>query len=207
MVMSKTKNEEPEHELDPGNKKERSTLIKVLLINLSQVALAGVVGLLADSTGLLGTALDSLADAGVYIVALYAVGRTKLAKARAANISGIALIVLGLALLIEIIRKFIDGGEPVGTAMIIVAIVNSLTNVVCVKLLRSHRDKGAHMKASVIFTGNDIVINLGIALSGITVMIFKSPIPDLVIGIIVVGISIKGGVVILKETVKEKNES
>ena len=184
MVMGKTNNEEPEHELDPGNKKERSTLIKVLLINLSQVALAGVVGLLADSTGLLGTALDSLADAGVYIVALYAVGRTKLAKARAANISGITLIVLGLILLIEIIRKFIDGGEPVGTAMIIVAIVNSLTNVVCVKLLRSYRDKGAHMKASVIFTGNDIVVNLGIALSGITVMIFKSPIPDLVIGLL-----------------------
>lgn len=191
--------EDDEPRLDASNKKERRTLIQVLLINLSQVALAGIVGFLVSSTGLLGTALDSLADAVVYVVALYAVGRTAIARARAARVSGIFLLFLGIALLIEIIRSFIDGGEPVGMAMIIVAIVNSLSNWVCVKLLQSHRNKGAHIKASIIFTGNDMVVNLGIVLSGIAVMIFKSPVPDLVIGLIVVGISIKGGMEILKE--------
>lgn len=195
--------EDDEPRLDASNKKERRTLIQVLLINLSQVALAGIVGFLVSSTGLLGTALDSLADAVVYIVALYAVGRTAIARARAARISGIFLLVLGIALSIEIIKSFIDGGEPVGIAMIIVAIINSLTNWVCVKLLQSQRNKGAHIKASIIFTGNDMFVNLGIVLSGIAVMIFKSPIPDLMIGLIVVGISIKGGIEILKEANEE----
>ncbi len=193
-----------EIQLNAENKAERSTLKKVLAINLSQVGLAGTVGFLANSTGLLGSALDSLADAAVYIVSLYAVGKSGKAKARAARLSGIFLIFLGVLLLVEAIRRFLGGGEPVGIAMIITAIVNAFSNWWCLKLLRTHQRHGAHMKAAVIFTGNDTLVNLGIVLSAIAVMIFKSSIPDLLIGIALVGISLKGGIEILKEANKEE---
>ncbi|SDL87069.1 Cation efflux family protein [Daejeonella rubra] len=197
-------NMETEFELDVSNKAERRTLRLVLVINLSQAALAGIVGFFADSTGLMGAALDNLADAGVYIVSLYAVGRSALAKSRAAYLSGTLLIILGLGLLIEVVRRFVAGGEPAGILMIVTAIINALSNLFCVKLLSAHRDKGAHMKASMIFTGNDMMVNLGIVVSGIMVMIFKSSIPDLVIGLVVVGISIKGGIEILREANKKQ---
>lgn len=196
-------NKETEFELDASNKAERRTLRLVLVINLSQAALAGIVGFFADSTGLMGAALDNLADAGVYIVSLYAVGRSTLAKSRAAHVSGTLLIILGLGLLIEVLRRFIAGGEPAGIPMIVTAIINALSNLFCIKLLSSHRDKGAHMKASMIFTGNDMIVNLGIVVSGIMVIIFDSPFPDLIIGLIVAGISVKGGIEIFKEANKK----
>lgn len=188
-----------EVELDAGNAAERRTLVWVLFINLSQVLLAGVVGIIAQSTGLLGTALDNLGDAAVYVVSLYAVGRGVVAKAKAARLSGVLLIVLALALLFEVIRRFVTGSDPIGLAMVITAVVNAATNLLCLRLLRSHRERGVHLKASWIFTTNDMLANLGIALSGILVMVMKSPLPDLLIGLVVVGLVLKGGWEILEQ--------
>lgn len=203
--MSGSENDEPR--LDAGNVAERRTLKWVLFINATQFVVAGGVGIAADSTGLLGAALDNLGDAAVYVVSLYAVGRTVLAKSRAANLSGVLLIGLALALLAEVIRRFIGGSEPIGLAMILTAILNSATNVVNLRLLRSHRERGVHLKASWIFTTNDMIANLGIAISGIAVIVFKSPLPDLLIGLVVVWIVIKGGWEILGEARKARREA
>lgn len=78
--------QEGERSLDPSNTAERRTLKWVLGINVTQFAVAGVVGILAQSTGLLGTALDNLGDSAAYGVSLYAVGRTVIAQARAARL-------------------------------------------------------------------------------------------------------------------------
>ncbi len=185
--------QEDEPQLDAENVAERRTLIGVLIINLSQVLLAGVVGVLAQSAGLLGAALDNLGDAAVYVVSLYAVGRAVAAKARAARLSGVLLIAMALMLLAEVLRRFVTGSEPIGWAMIATALVNSATNLLCLRLLRSHREQGVHLKASWIFTLNDMLANLGIVVSGIAVMVFKSRLPDLLIGMVVVWIVIKGG--------------
>lgn len=191
--------DESEPELDARNAAERRTLWWVLFINLSQVVLAGVVGVIADSTGLLGAALDNLGDAAVYIVSLYAVGRSVAAKVRAARLSGVLLILLSVGLLFEVVRRYLGGSEPIGLAMIITALVNAGTNLLNLKLLRSHRKEGVHLKASWIFTTNDMLANLGIVLSGVAVMIFESPLPDLLIGLVVVGVVLKGGWDILRE--------
>lgn len=188
-----------ENELDPGKAAERRTLVWVLGINFSQVLVAGAVGIWADSTSLLGAALDNLADAAVYAVSLYAVGRTVVAKTRAASLSGWLLIILALGLLGEVLRRFSVGAEPIGLAMIVTAAANAATNVLNLRLLRSHREHGVHFKASWIFTTNDMLANAGIVVSGIAVMLLKSPIPDLLIGLLIVAIVLKGGRDILKE--------
>ncbi|WP_011578672.1 MULTISPECIES: cation transporter [Chelativorans] len=191
--------EETEIRLDARDAEERRTLWWVLGINFTQVLVAGAVGVLADSTGLLGAALDNLGDAAVYAVSLYAVGRTVITKARAANLSGILLILLAFGLLVEVLRRFFAGAEPIGLAMIITALANAATNLLCLRLLRAHRAHGVHFKASWIFTTNDMLANAGIVLSGLLVMFLKSPVPDLVIGVLIVGIVLKGGWEILKE--------
>lgn len=198
-MSAKHDKEESEIQLDASDAAERQTLLWVLGINFLQVIVAGVVGVIADSTGLLGAALDNLGDAVVYAVSIYAVGRTIVAKARVARLSGIILIVLGLALLVEVLRRFFVGAEPIGLAMIVIAIANAATNLLCLRLLRSHRDQGVHMKASWIFTTNDMLANAGIVISGAAVMFFRSPLPDLIIGLVVGGIVLKGGGDILKE--------
>lgn len=186
-------------DLDTRNTAERRVLKWMLGINATQVVVAGAVGIVAQSTGLLGAALDNLGDAAVYLVSLYAVGRTAKAKARVARLSGVLLIVMSLGLLGEIIRRFAAGSEPIGIAMIVVAIANAATNLVNLRLLRAHREHGVHLKASWIFTTNDMVANVGVVISGVAVMIFKSPLPDLLIGLVVVGIVLKGAWEILEQ--------
>ncbi|MFG1377265.1 cation transporter [Xanthobacter sp. VTT E-85241] len=205
-MSAQQQKEESEIQLDASDAAERKTLMRVLAINFLQVIMAGLVGVIADSTGLLGAALDNLADAGVYAVSIYAVGRTVAAKTRVARLSGILLIVLGLALLMEVLRRFFVGAEPIGLAMIVTAIANAATNLLCLRLLRSHRDRGVHLKASWIFTTNDMLANAGIVVSGAAVMFFRSPLPDLIIGLVVGGIVLKGGWDILKEAREAQRE-
>lgn len=191
--------DDSEPQLDPGDAAERRTLFLVLGINLLQVVLAGGVGFAAESTGLLGTALDSLSDAAVYVVSLYAVGRTVVAKSRAAGLAGVLLIVLAFLLLVEVLRRFVAGSDPIGLAMIVIALVNTGSNFIALRLLSPHRASGVHLNASWIFTANDMWANAGIVLSGLAIILFDSPLPDLVIGIAVVGIVVHGGWEILSQ--------
>lgn len=196
-------------ETDPvsGDAGERRTLWWALGINMSQIALAGGVGIVAHSAGLLGTALDSMSDAGVYAISLFAVGRSVAAKARAARLSGIALILLGLGLMVEVVRRYFTGSEPIGMAMIVVALVNTASNFVIMRLLGSRREEGVHLNASWIFTANDMIANAGIVLSGLAIMAFKSPLPDLVIGLVVAAIGIQGGREILEQAREAEREA
>ena len=194
--IARAEGDEPH--LDATDTAQRRTLILVLGINLLQAVGVGAMGVIADSTGLLGAAFDNLADGAVYGVSLYAATRSDIAKARAATLSGVVLIALGLALLGEVIRRFLTGADPTGMLMILTALVNAAVNVVCLKLLRAHRNDGVHVQASWIFTQNDMLANIGIAASGVAVIIFASPVPDLLIGLVVVAIGIRGGWEILQ---------
>ena len=54
------------------------------------------------------------------------------------------------------------------------------------------------MKASMIFTSNDVVINIGVIIAGFLVNWFNSNKPDLIIGIVVFVLVIQGAFRILK---------
>jgi len=182
---------------------QRDVLRKVLSINLGQTVIGGAVGWWAMSTAVMGAALDNLADAVVYGISLYAVGRSALHKVRAAQISGWLLIALSIYLGAEVVRRFFGDAAPIGPAMMVMASINVGLNLICLRLLRGQKDQGANLKASWIFTNNDAVVNLGIVVSGALVMLFASPLPDLLIGLVVVVIAFRGGMEILEEARKE----
>ena len=86
--------------LDASDAKDRKILLTVLLINLTQSAAGIALGIWAGSTALMGAGLDNLADASVYAVSLYAVGRAATVKVGAARLSGFLLIGLAALLLL-----------------------------------------------------------------------------------------------------------
>lgn len=188
--------------LDVGNAADRNILRTVLLINLGQSAAGIGLGIWAASTALMGAGLDNLADASVYAVSLYAVGRAANVKVRAARLSGFLLIGLAVLLLVEVMRRFAGGEEPVGTAMMAMAAANAALNLVCLRLLRRHRGEDVNFKASAIFTSNDSIVNATIVLSGALVMWLGSNVPDLVLGVVVAAIAANGGREILREASK-----
>lgn len=193
--------------LDAGNAQDRRILLLVLLINLGQCVAGVGVGIWASSTALIGAALDNLADASVYGVSLYAIGRASAIKVRAARLSGWLLIGLAVILLIEVLRRFLGGEPPVGPAMMAMAAVNAALNIVCLRLLKRHRGEDVNFKASAIFTSNDSIVNLGIVLSGALVMWWGSNLPDLILGLVVSAIAANGGREILSEAAEAAEKS
>lgn len=172
---------------------EARTLKLLLAINAAMFVLELGVGLVAQSTGLIADSLDMFADAAVYGLALYAVGKSVSHKLRAAHWSGGFQLVLALGVLIEVGRRFWFGSEPLSGLMIGMGLLALIANVSCLYLISSHRDGGAHMKASWIFSTNDVVANLGVIAAGALVAWTGSAYPDLVIGTIVGCIVLNGG--------------
>ena len=68
---------------------QHRTLVLLLAINATMFCLEVAAGILANSTALLADSLDMFADATIYGIALYAVGKPHFAKRRAAFASGI----------------------------------------------------------------------------------------------------------------------
>jgi cation diffusion facilitator family transporter len=186
-------------EFDPQNATERKTLVTVLAINAFMFVSEFTVGLFAESTGLTADSLDMLADAMVYAVSLYAVGRSGSTRRRAAYGSGMFQIALAVGVLIDVIRRFIVGSDPVSGLMMGFGGMALLANIACLLLLAKHRKGEVHMRASWIFSTNDVIANVGLILSGALVWVTASRYPDLVIGLIISLFVVSGGIRIVRD--------
>jgi cation diffusion facilitator family transporter len=182
---------------------ERSTLLLLIAINGVMFVIELAAGWVAQSMGLIADSLDMLADAGVYGIALLAVGSSPLRKAQAAAASGCLQLALAGVVLVEVGRKLLYGSEPVSGLMIGVSVVALAANAACLYLLRKHRHGEVHMRASWIFSTTDVQANVGVMIAGVLVALTGSPTPDLIIGVLVCGIVVRGGVRILREARRE----
>ncbi len=171
----------------------------VLIINLAFFIIEITSGFISKSMGLVADSLDMLADALVYGLSLWAVGSTVIRKKKVAKLSGYFQLALALLGLSEVIRRFISfEAVPDFKTMIIVSILALVANSVCLFLLQKAKSEEAHIKASMIFTSNDIIINTGVIIAGVLVLLTQSKYPDLIIGAIVFLIVVKGAFRILK---------
>jgi Co/Zn/Cd efflux system component len=178
--------------------RERRTLGLVLAINAAMFVVELSVGWVAQSTGLIADSLDMLADAGVYGLSLYAVGRAARLKLRAAHASGFLQAALALGALADVTRRLVVGSAPEAPAMVGVSLLALAANVSSLLLVSRHRDGGAHMRASVIFSTNDVLANLGVIAAGALVALTGSRYPDLAVGAAVALLVLSGGVRILR---------
>jgi len=188
-------------EIEIKDKAQRGVLLWLLAINGVMFVAEMVAGIIGDSTALIADSLDMLADATVYAIGLYAVGRSLLVKAKAAHISGVFQIVL-----FDIVRRSVIGSEPESMMMIVVGIVALIANMVCLVLIYKHRQGEVHMRASWIFSKNDVIANLGVISAGLLVATTGSSWPDLIIGLVIAAIVIRGGVYIIKDANREKSQ-
>ncbi|MGI4843734.1 MAG: cation transporter [Janthinobacterium lividum] len=181
-----------------GDASEAKTLRLLLAINAVMFVVELVWGLIAQSAGLVADSLDMFADAAVYGLALYAVGRAAALKTRAAHVAGWLQLVLALGALSEVVRRAFFGSEPESALMMGVGAVALVANVACLVLIAKKRDRGAHMKASYIFSANDVIANLGVIAAGALVIWTGSPYPDLIVGTVIAVIVLTGARRILK---------
>ncbi|GAA4467882.1 cation transporter [Novipirellula rosea] len=186
-------------EFEPTDADQRRTLRVVLAINAIMFVAEITVGILASSTGLAADSLDMLSDASVYAISLYAVGRGIGIRRTAASINGSFQVLLGIVVLLEAGRRFIVGGEPLGMAMIAVGCIALLANVICFWQLWKHRKGDVNLRSSLICSANDVIANTGVIVSGGLVLLLETQLPDLVIGVLIAAVVIRGGMKILRE--------
>ncbi|MCB9134483.1 MAG: cation transporter [Anaerolineales bacterium] len=165
---------------------ERRLLFQVLAINFFFFVLESLMGFFANSMGLVADSLDMLADSLVYGLALFAVGGTLVRKKQIAKISGYFQLTLAIFGVTEVIRRFLGFGEvPVYQTMMGISLLALLGNAASLYLLQKSKNTEAHIQASMIFTSNDVLINIGVILAGGLVLITHSKIPDLAVGTLV----------------------
>ena len=176
---------------------QRRALWWVLGINAAMFVIELVAGLVAQSTGLVADSVDMLADASIYAIALLAAGNAA-SQRRSARLSGWLQLALAALVALEVLRRAAAGSEPVEALMVAVGLLALAANLTCVALLSRHRDGGAHMRASWIFTTNDALANVGVIVAGVLVAVTGSALPDLIIGAAIAALVASGAWRILR---------
>lgn len=168
------------------HKQQKSALIAVLLINACCFLLEAVMGYVSGSIGLFADSLDMLADAFVYGLSLLVIAGSMLMKSRIAVLSGVIQLGLGVLGLYECVRRTIFGAEiPDYTLMIGISVIAMAGNLLSLGILRKQQSMEPHMRASMIFTSTDVLVNAGVIIAGLLTIVMSSIIPDLCIGCII----------------------
>lgn len=196
LISTEITHEQQREKSDSG---QRKILLAVLIINFVFFGLEMLFGILSNSMGLVADSLDMLADSLVYGLALFAVGGSALRKKNIARTAGYLQLLLALTGMMEVIRRFVGVTElPDFRTMMVISFLALIANAISLYILQKEKSKESHIQASMIFTSNDIVINIGVIVAALLVNLLQSAFPDLVIGAIVFAIVVRGAYRILR---------
>lgn len=183
---------------------DRKILMIALALNASMFVIGLIAGILAQSTGLIADSLDMLADASAYGLGLLAINRSVRFKNITAILSGSLLLLLGAGILLDIGRRAWFGSIPDSEVMIIIACISLAINGTVLFLLDRFRHGEIHQRATWIFTRADVIVNIGVIISGILVALTHSRYPDLIVGFIICLYVIKEAYGILHSAYEER---
>lgn len=192
---------------DANESQPRRALWIVLLLNAAIALGFLVTGTIGDSSGLIANGLDNTSDTVVYAISLFALSRADKWKRLAANVSGGMLLFFAIGVLIDAVRRYYAGSEPLGGMMITMSLIAAVVNVVCVWLLGRIEDPDVNVRAANTFSWNDFAANGGILVAGAMVWWLNANWPDLVVGIAIAGAFVCGGVKILRDAHREHHKT
>ncbi len=182
---------------------QRKVLVAVLAINAVMFFAEFGAGLIAGSAALMADATDMLGDALVYGVSLYALSRSDRWKAGAAAFKGVFILLLGLAIVGNVIAKIVSGVPPSSTLMLIFGGLALAANLVCLRLLWRFRSQDVNMASTFECSRNDVISNVGVLVAAGAVALSHSPWPDIVIGLIMAMIILRSAIRVLGEAVPQ----
>src|SRR5690606_27104777 len=139
-------------------------------------------------------------------LSLLALTRSRTGKRGAARFSGVMLLIFGVGVVADAVRRVIVGSEPGGVAVMGTAAVEALVNPISLRLLKKLKHNDVNRRAARTFSFNDFVANGGIILAGIVVLLTGANWPDLVVGIAVACIALYGSVDILRDAHMDKHD-
>ena len=148
--------------------------------------------------GLVADSLDMLADSFVYLLALFAVGKAIERKKNVAKISGYFQLILAILGFNRSFAKIFCKNRSSRISNDDAYFVLALLGKRSLSLSFAKSKAKKHIFMSVIFTNNDVMINLGVIIAGILVYFTHSKMPDLAIGTLIFILVTRGVFSILK---------
>ncbi len=180
---------------------QRRVLIAVMIINLAMFVAEFGGGLMAGSSALMADSVDMFGDAVVYALSLYALNRGARWEPGAALAKGGIILVFGLAVIVEIGDKIVNGVPPSSSLMLTFGGIALAANLICLALLWRFRAENVNMSSTFECSRNDVASNIGVLVAAGLVGLTGSAWPDIAVGGIIALIFLRSAWRVLGEAI------
>jgi cobalt-zinc-cadmium efflux system protein len=191
---------------------DRRLLALALALLLAFMVAEVVFGFLADSLALLADAGHMLTDAAALGLALFAAWAAALpARGRwtfgfgrveilAAQVNGITLVVAGLVIFAESVRRLIDPLDVQGGVVTVVALAGICVNVVVLRILARARRESLNVRGAYLHIATDLAAFVGTAIAGGLILATGWDRFDPIASLLVAGLMFVAAYELLKES-------
>jgi len=171
----------------------RRALWIALAINASLFLAEIVAGVAAGSASLQADAIDFLGDTANYAISLCVAGMALSWRARAAQLKGWSLGLLGAAVLLSTAWRAYAGALPEAETMGMVGVLALLANGCVALMFYRFRTGDANIRSVWICSRNDAIGNLAVLMAAAGVFGAGAAWPDLIVAAIMAALGISGG--------------
>ena len=189
-------------DLEKIRKQHSKVLWIVLFINITMFVIF-INGIRANSLALTGDSLDMLGDSLVYGSSLLVVYKSQKAQARVSLLKGFIMIGSALTVLIRGLYQFHTWSIPVQQTMTNIGIIALVANLSCLIFLTRHKEDNLNMSSVWICSRNDIIANSSVLFAAWIISIYPSPIPDLIVGLLITFVFTKSSLKVIKASQRE----
>jgi len=183
--------------------RQRRVLTLVLVINAVTFLMMVTAAVFSGSSSLLSGALDNLGDSLTYALSLAVIGATSAAKARVALFKGVLIFGAAIAVALQISWRILHVETPVVETMGIAALLNLGANLLCLRLLYPYRNGDVNMSSVWECSRNDVMEGFAVIAAALTVWLFESGWPDIVIAAALVVLFLRSAARVLRGAWRE----
>jgi cobalt-zinc-cadmium efflux system protein len=188
----------------------RLTIALVLILGLMVTEV--VAGVLADSLALLSDAAHMLTDAGAIALALFAArlarrpasgGFTfgfRRAEILSAQVNGATLVGLAVLIALEAIQRLVNPPDVAGLAVLVVAIVGIVVNLVATRVLAGADRSSLNVEGAFQHVLTDLFAFIATAIAGAVVLLTDFSRADGIAALVVAAVMLRSGYGLLRES-------
>ena len=177
----------------------RRILSAALAVNLAMFLIETVTSIIAGSVSLRADALDFLADAANYAVALAVVGLALRWRARAALLKGGVMALFGLWVAASTVSHAITAMMPRAELMGAIGLLALAANLAVAGLLYRYRGVDSQAMSVWLCTRNDCIANIAVIVAGAGVWVSGGPWPDIAVAAIIASLGLSSAMRIIRQ--------
>lgn len=179
----------------------RQVLKIVAIANLCYFLIEFYFALSIRSVSLFADSIDFLEDASINILILVAIGWSLSARKRLSRVLALLLLVPSISVFLTFLYVINNQITPDPIILSTVGLGALAINFTCAYMLAKFRQvQKSLVLAAYLSARNDALANIAIILAGIMTLFWLSPIPDLVVGIVIGVLNANSAVKVWKNT-------